>query len=185
MDQQVRKESDWFKMPHGIFIRTIIIQNGKKWILLSFLLILTGLILGVCIDYRFAVIALMIFFILLPVELLFIYLYYGFLENCYFNVTLHKILLLNTDIIISMKWNKIEETDNEKVEKEDMVRDVIFNRNLFNDFIVLKDSVVFRMKSNKGFLWLPVSAFENEVRFTEFVNEVLTKTSKNAVTIKQ
>lgn len=165
-------ESDWFKMPHGNFIRTILIQNGKMWLLIPVMLILIGLVLGIVADYRFAIVGLMAFFILLPLELLFIYLYYGFLETFYFNVTLHKIILDDSEITVSMKWKKIKEIDG-IVEEEDFIKSITFKRDTFCKFIVLKDAVVLRAKAEKGFLWLPVAAFEDENQFIGFVNQII------------
>lgn len=176
MEQKESRETDWFKMPSGLFLRTILLQNGKVWISVSIALIVIGMLLGVSIDYRYAIIALMILFLLIPLEIAMLYFYYGFLECCYFNAILHKLTFEGSEIKVTMKWTKREEeeeiSDGESKAEEEIYRNITFNKELFCKFVVLNDSVVFHMKTKMGFLWLPISAFEDETKFTEFVKEI-------------
>lgn len=169
--------SDWFRMPAGLFFRCLILQNGKICFLITLSLILAGLALGLAFDYRYAIIALIIFFLLIPLEVATLYIYNGFLKTCYFNTTLHKLSLSASEIHVTMKWKNVkdESNENDESEEEEFIRNITFSKDLFSKLVVLNDSVIIRAKSNKGFLWVPLNAFENEECFTEFVNKIVKK----------
>lgn len=170
---EVGKESNWFRMPAGLFLRTIIFQNGKTWICFFGLLVFIGVISGIVADYRYAIIALMVLFILLPMGLLFIYLYYGFYETYYLNIILHKIIINNSEIRILMKWVNSGEDNCTDEDGDGFNKSISYKKELFGNLIALKDSVIILTKSSKGFIWLPVSAFDDEKSFTSFINNMI------------
>lgn len=179
MEQNQCNVSDWFRMPAALFFRCVAIQNRKYCILLTIALILVGLALGLVLDYRYAVVSLMIFLILFPLMLAIAYIYDGFLKTCYFNTTLHKISLSANEIHVIMKWKNVKENANGDGEEkeEEVIKNLTFRKDEFGKLVVLNDSVLIRAKADKGFLWIPVDAFENEECFTEFVNKIVKNSS--------
>ncbi len=172
MENNGELRTDWFRMPSHLFVLAVILLYGKVWIILLSSFVLIGLAAGIIIDIRYAVIACMVLFLVLPVALLLIYLYYGLKESCYFNITMHSITVKDEDIEVLMKWNKAIEGEEDDMESVEATRSILLKRNSFSTPLILKNSILLKMNFNFGFIWLPVSAFEKEVDFINFVNKI-------------
>lgn len=180
------ESSNWFKMPAMKFVKCIILLYGMKWlwiIIISFVLALTA---GILFDLRFAILAGMILFILFPMELVMIYIYYGFRKECNFNVVNHRLILQRETFQIEMKfpnsWNSVNnydtKTENREVQ-EDIAGDIVqvktiqFPVSQLGKYTVMTDSIVIRIKNGVGFAWIPLSSFENENKFKLFIDKII------------
>lgn len=182
----MEESSNWFKMPAMNFVKCIILLYGMKWvwiIIISFVLALTA---GILFDLRFTILACMILFILFPMELVMIYIYYGFRKECNFNVVNHRFILNREMFKIEMKfpnsWNSANnhdtKTENIEVPKEitediAQVKTIEFPVSQLGKYTVMTDSIAIRIKNGVGFAWIPISAFENENQFKVFIDKII------------
>lgn len=157
----------------------MISKFGKLPLSVVGLLLCLSLIAGLIWDYKWIIVALMIFFLLLPMLMAFLYYWYGLNSNCYFNITLHTIKIGESDVCVEMYFpiEKVSGTeangDAETIEHKEIeyrtIRHTLSNK--FGRFTVENDSIILPIhdRNNKGFLWLPKDAFESEREYIEAV----------------
>lgn len=148
MKNEPAMRSDTFKMGAGAFAREMIFRFGAIWLLLLSATAVAGIALGVTVDLRWLVVALLAIFILFPMLLMFLYYFYGLKRECYVNLIPHSLSLSPEGIEATLQL------DEEKTRTESFPIDCLGN------FKVGHDSVIIRLKSPcKGFIWIPASAF--------------------------
>lgn len=186
--------SEWFKMPSVFFLKSILLLYGKYLIIPFVVFFMMFIIVGIIFDYKYAIVGLMILFIVIPMIISFVYFYFGFSPYCYFNTSEH--LIYNLDekkIYIKLRFlcqdlcnteDNATSLTNETVDgvKECFrYKDFFIDKGLLKNYIVLKNSVIFKfIKEYNGFLWIPETAFENTEQFKQIILEINHKDADTA-----
>lgn len=167
--------SNWFRMSGWQFIKTIMMLHGKVWIACSFALVALSATLGIWIDLRFFILALMILLLIFPLEVAFIYFYYGLHPDLSFNAANHRVLLNGNNLNVEMKfiW-KDGAYGFEEIRYK--VKTIPLSR--LGKFVVIPGSVCINYgRGTKGFIWLPGYAFENEDSLKLFIEKIYNNVS--------
>ncbi len=144
---------------------------------------LSGIAVGFLLDIRYLIVSAMAIFILLPTAMMFLYYYHGLDKNCYFNIVDHNILLKDDCIEITMYFHLVDDMGNDKDIADDncsdsnceisrSVRKSILSINYkdIGKYKVFSDCVIYPIgRPVTGFIWLPVSAFDDAVSFREAI----------------
>ena len=168
------------------------------WLLPPVIIFITAIILSVAVDLAYAIVALMVLFILIPSMMAFLYIYYGLAPNCWMNIIEKELSLSSSGIEIKMyikqklesreesfgkpfdeeipteNDNPIsEENDVENVEYEIEERTKIIEWHEIENMNVSTDNIILSIKGKpKGFLYIPISAIVN---LSKFLNELRSK----------
>ncbi|MGM9815513.1 MAG: hypothetical protein ACI304_00460 [Lepagella sp.] len=84
-------ETPLFRMGGFAFIRYLMKCFAMPWLLSLTAISLIGIALGILLDIRILIIALMIITIIIPMLMAFMYYYHGLRQECFFNVLPHTI----------------------------------------------------------------------------------------------
>lgn len=154
-----------FKMSHSAFSRTIVTISGKPYIISLGILTILGVIIGIYVDIRYLILALIIVFIISPAVLSILYYSEGLKRISCLNVVNHSLVYDEDSVAI------------ETYDDEDFpIRKVVIPYDKLGKMIIGSESVTFMLKErNDGFLWVPISAFENSWEFSEFFNALISK----------
>lgn len=183
-----------FKADKREFARLLFEMHGQGWLYGGAFLFIMALLLGVVIDYRLLILAVILVCLIAPALLLLLYYNYGMKGENFLNVLDHRIELYSDKLILFLKV-KGENEESGKEESE-MSEPVNMNRasepaekewriyeypySCFGSYSVGKDYVVFPLKTPKeGFLYLPVSAFDDKVSFSEAVKMINKDNNEN------
>lgn len=157
-------ETGEIKVPAKKILSLLILHDGKFWQYLSILGILVFVILGITVDVRFFVIALMWVFLIIPMEIAFLYFYYGMRPLTVFNATAHKIIFQNNDIVIQL----IQKEDSPEYEETENRKEYRLQKDSFTSFKAGGDYVIMNF-GTKGWLYLPLSSFNSMDEFKEII----------------
>lgn len=179
MNQEELLSTDIFRMSHGRFLKITLWRHSGLFTLLAAALIVVAIALSFFLsDWRYAVAALLILLLLVPMVLAFVYLFYGLHRNAYFNVTDHRLVFRNDGVQIKMYFkNRNELTEdkwcewNERGEKQsaerrtddatntnrsnthvddmpDKIVDFMIDYSCLDRYYIMGDSVFYPMKSD-------------------------------------
>lgn len=170
-----------FRMSKGDFAR----KMARFWGLIPGLLLLMifvfGLVAGIFLDIRYLIVAAMAVFILLPMVMMFLYYYHGLGKNCYFNIVDHNLSIKEDCLEITMYFPVVSatETDEESTGAKEIEPRVLKLTISYNDILnyrVFSDCVVYPVgKPMSGFVWLPLSAFNDTDSFRDTVSLLSSK----------
>lgn len=147
-----------FKMGAGKFAVELIFRYSWIWLLSCSLLAVGGIVLGIAIDLRWLVVALMIIFIVIPFVLAFLYYFYGLRRECYVNTILHR-FIVREDGLVCRLYILDSNSENERTYR---TRDEFFPYTSMKRFVIGNNSAVIPLRSPaKGFLWIPADSFNN------------------------
>lgn len=165
-----------FRMSKGDFARKMARFWGLTPGLLLLLVFVFGLVAGMFLDIRYLIVSAMAVFILLPMVMMFLYYYHGLGKNCYFNIVDHNISINEGCLEITMYFPVVSlatETDEESADAKDVetrVSKLTINYNDILNYRVFSDCVVYPVgKPMSGFVWLPLSAFNDADSFRNTV----------------
>lgn len=155
-----------FRMSGKGFALELLFRYAWIWLLSLSMFAVAGLVLGIMVDLRWLVAALMIVCIVLPLVLGFLYYYYGLRRECFVNTVSHRLIVGESGIICRL-WLKGKKNDtNEEAEIanndvcEIRFRDEFFPYESMGKFVMGKDSALVPLKKPlSGFLWIPSDAF--------------------------
>ena len=139
----------------------LFMQNGIPWLILAFAGILIFIVLGLVLDLRFFVLALIWVFLVIPLLVAFLYFFYGMQPLTAFNTIPHKILFDSSELRIQIiPYEEEKDTyEEEEIQTGNHVKDyVVFNNELKE--IKSGGNYVILFFKNKGWLWLPLYAFD-------------------------
>lgn len=115
--------------------------------------------------------------------MMFLYYSHGLNKYCYFNVVDHNISLSENGVMVTMYFPVTSEgsDDTDNNENETKKSEVFINYSRFGAYRVFSDSVVFPIdKPVSGFLWMPLSAFEDGPEFENAVRKLSSKLTLSA-----
>lgn len=173
-----------FKANGATISRTMLMLYGKPWIAGALLFVAPLIILGCIHDTRWIIVALMAVFVVIPMALAFLYLYYGMNKVSVINSTSHKFEFKDSGIIsyiykLSENNSKSEnemqgnmESEDYKIEtRHDLLAQTELPYSKIQRYVVGVDDVTLHTSdSGKGFLLVPLSAFPDKDRFTMAIN---------------
>lgn len=193
MEKPLNPETNEIRMSSGRFLPELIFRFGGIWMLSLCIISVAGLALGIVIDLRWFVLGLMLIFVVLPMIISFMYYYYGLRRECYVNTLPHRIRMQEDGLAVTMvfkhrKEEKKEDSNQENPEEETghteepefeiTEREEIFPYSMLNPMKVTSDSAMFFFrKPRKGFIWIPVNAFDDPETLSEFLERIDKKIS--------
>lgn len=150
-----------FKMTQLQWMREMIFRYAWMWMLGLSLAAVAGLVLGITVDLRWLVCALMVICLIIPSFLLVMYYYFGLRREAFANTVRHTLTPTDTGLIVTLKLD--EETEREEFfEYTDML-----------PMQIGPNSVTIPLKSPaKGFIWIPAHAFENTSDLESTLQEI-------------
>lgn len=178
-------------MSQRSMLSTLFLRHGKVWLLPVLLiaggLMATGLILS---DVRFMISGLIVVFLILPMLVAYLYINYALIPECAYNVLPHE-LEAREDGILFRIYPKREKDNAVSEESEDHLEDerarvsesapierlVEYSR--LSPYKVGLDSVTFpASQPSGGFVYVPLSAFEEMEAFEQFVKYIADRMKK-------
>lgn len=175
-----------FKMSGKRFAMELLFRYAWLWLLSLSLFAVAGLVLGIVVDLRWLVAALMIVCIVLPMVLGFLYYYYGLRRECFVNTVPHRMIVGDNGILCRLRIKEIKNTsDSDQIADSDhdavRFRDEFFPYESMEKFIIGKDSALVPLKKPfSGFLWIPADAFTD----TDHLSLLLRKLDQKTESIK-
>jgi len=160
--------------------------SGWLWLMIAFSVL--AVVVGVSVDYRFFILAMMVVFIVMPMMLTVLYYRYGLKGECYVNVVSHKLLFEEGRlfVLIEPMPEYSDETEGRDSMQNEISDDAVGNgiceedwkiieykAENFGRYTVGSDYVVFPFVAPlKGFLYIPANAFDSDLSFAEMVKSV-------------
>lgn len=166
-----------FRMKKVDFMREMFRFWGLAPLAAPLLLSVAGIITGCLVDISYFMIPAMAVFIIVPMLLAFLYYYHGLSRNCYFNVVDHNLGLGENGVEISMFFSTPDGDGGADADTEGR-KCIRFNIEYcqIQKYKVSGDSVIFPVgKPMNGFIWLPVSAFEDMETFGQVVGNLASR----------
>lgn len=156
-------ESKEFRMSGGRFAAELVFRYAGVWLLLLSATAVTGVALGIAVDLRWMIAALMVVFIIIPMVLAFLYYYYGLRRECFVNMLPHRIVVEDEGISVRLKLSSAECQEN----KECSYRNEFFSFSEMQPYRIGTDSVIIPFKAPvRGFIWIPADAFDDTAVLT-------------------
>lgn len=180
--------SNSFKMRSGRFLSEMIFRYGSWWLIGLSLTAVIGIVFGITVDLKWLIVSMMTIFIILPMVAMFIYYYFGLKREFYVNTVNHRVVVDNYGITMRLEFQSAKEASstistNNAVEHlttapqdEDLTicRDERFEYEMLKPYKIGSDSIIIPFADGRpGFLWIPVSAFDNSdemSRMLEFID---------------
>ena len=161
------------KMPAKKMLSELFLIYGWPWFTGAIIGIVLFVVLGLLLDVRFFMVALIWIFLFVPLVVAFLYFFYGMEPLTTFNVIDHRLEFKENEIEISMPQKKeIEDDETKASEKRYIVS--------MKDFRQLKSGSdhVLLFFQKQGWIWLPVNAFDSIEDFRSVLN-ALTRYPQN------
>lgn len=171
-----------YRMPSGRYLKTMAMMFGRSFGYAAGVALLMAVVLGLLVDWRCFLIALMMVLLICPAVMAWLYFYYGLRPECFINVMPHYISRRPDGISVTMlkRQPKDLEDDNEGKDSEETEEDAEYEEvdYSFNfcdirrkNYIVGNDGVTFPLVGKyRGFLWIPEDAFADAEEFINFVS---------------
>ncbi|MBD5356472.1 MAG: hypothetical protein HDR88_09670 [Bacteroides sp.] len=172
-----------FKINRTSICRTMLMLYSKPWLAAIAVVLCPLIILGICIDLRWLIVALMVVFIIIPLILAFAFFYYGLNPVSVINSTYHSLEFETGQIAATLynapppSGNKNKTGENDSKEKPDYeVRSQAkIDYSDVSDFVVGISDIILRTKfSGKGFLLIPLTAFRDKSHLITAIDAVRT-----------
>ena len=168
------------------------------WLLPPIIIFITAIILSVTVDLAYAIVALMVLLILVPLMMAFLYIYYGLAPNCWMNIIEKELYLSPSGIEMKMYIKQksvdsedtfdnpleegISQEDDNSMSEENEVESIEYvieertktiERHEIENMNISTDNIILSIKGKpKGFLYIPISAIVN---LSKFLNELRSK----------
>lgn len=176
-------ESEIFRLSQSRFAMLLLAQYGQGWIAGGVVCFITALFLGIFLDYRILVAAVLIVCLVVPGMLMVLYYNYGLRGYNYLNVNDHQLAIESGWVMVGLRIVNISPDDDggDDVRPEEEWRYYKFSTAQFGNYTVGKDYVVFPFRNKKdGFIYLPSDSFRGKDEFMEAVRLIsITKENEN------
>lgn len=186
-----------FHMSQGRMLKVLGLMYGKWWIIAAFTGMTALLTVSILMqDLRWLITALMWIFIIMPMMTAFFYINYSLHPDVAFNVLPHTLCIEGNHILIDIYakdglkddngGNESPESENEKRDKSDegdegdegdattpeVIRQMKIYRKDVGAYRVSGNYVIITMKSRRGFIYLPLTAFSSSEEMLDFIRRV-------------
>lgn len=166
--------TDIFKMKRLDFAIEMVAIYGKPWLITECLLLLASLTAAVFIDLRWAVVFLMLLFIITPAMFAFLYYFHGLKQGCVANVIDHRITFEENGLVVTL-FKKCEGADESAEAQYIPASSFSIEYSSFPRYNTGMNSVTLPFgNKHKEFLWIPISAFSTPVVFNKAMEKVIT-----------
>lgn len=168
-------ETRLFKMGRSRLITTLLYLYCGWAIMTLVVVAISALLAGIFVDLRWAVVFLMILFLIAPFLMVFLYFYHGLRPSTALNVVEHYLIFKDEGIIIRL-LDKIEPEDNDSVEntKWTVRYEHFYPFRMIDSCISGSNGYIIRLrKPESGFIWLQYDAFKEPSdlnRALQFIN---------------
>lgn len=155
------------KMEPKKMFSVLFMQNGAKALIIACGGIIIFLVLGIVVSYKFFILCLIWLFFISPMEIAFLYFYYGMQPLTTFNTIPHIINFSESEIEIHFITPNPEEREKELEQKID--RKYNLQKKEFTSMKTGPDFVLLFF-GDKGWIWIPVNSFNTFDDFKGIVN---------------
>lgn len=163
-------ESLRYRMPHSVFLRKCFLLYGKKWLVILPLVALVFFLAGIFLDMRWAIVALMVVFLISPMVIAMLYYSIGMRKECAMNVIDHLVRIYSDRIEMDV-FRSDPDSEDESVFSVSYTDEELNGMTLGLDEIFLKVG-----EKGRGFIWIPRSAFAEESVFINAAEVMLNLT---------
>lgn len=192
-------KSDCFRLGSGAFFTRLLYLHGKIPLSIIGALLLIALILAFSVDYRFAIVGLMIVFLIAPASFGWLYVKWGLAEDASFNVAWHNLEASDESLTVHILRPVYEEVSEEEYHSDkndedspksaespkeriagwETWREMRFESSRLGKYIVGGDGITVPVDNGKGFIAIVRSAFESDDAYLEFVEKIGALLKKN------
>ena len=174
-------ETECFKLSWQRFVLILLQQYGQNWIVAMTVIIFTAIFLGIFLDYRILLFAVILICLVLPGLLMLLYYNYGLTGKNYINVVNHRLIIKEDSINVLTYIPLNEDPDNsqtidsesEEEEQENQLRDYSFQFQTLGRLIVGSAYVIYLFTdTSDGFLYLSVAAFKSKEEFNKAISRI-------------
>lgn len=160
------------RMGKAVFFKEMLKLYGAPWILVFFLMLLTAAVLSVVHDLRWVIVAFMIICIAAPMMLAFFYIFHGMKPITVINSLPHTLSFGEEGITATLlSPHKNEETN--ETEYIELSRQLLPYSEIRSYKSGVTSIILPFEKGDKGFIWLPVSAFDEEKGMLDAMDKVI------------
>lgn len=177
-------ESDTFSMGRGDFALKMFPFFGWRWLIWLSIGAVAAIVAAFVFDLRIMIVGLALIFLIIPAVAAWLYYYYGLRRECFVNVIPHKLSISEDGIVCRVFFypykdkddaveDNADEKETDKVENshvdEPEYRDYLFEYSTMSPYTVYPKGILLPLGSpEKGFLWMPESAWRTPEDFTDF-----------------
>ncbi len=166
------------RMSKTVFFKEMLKLYGAPWILVFLLILITAAVLSVIHDLRWIIVALMIVCITAPMMLAFFYIFHGMKPLTVINSLPHTLSFEDDGITATLlSQHKNEETN--ETEYTELSRRFLPYSEIRSYKSGVTSIILPFEKGDKGFIWLPVSAFDEENGLLDAMNKVISAIRNN------
>ncbi len=159
-----------FVMGRREFGRQLLLLHGMPWVAAFLLALIPVLLLGIFHDLRWIIVFFMLICLVLPMLTFFLYFYHGMRASTVTNIVPHSLRIDDEGITVTL-FDLSEDEDG--VTRHNFRSERQFPFRLFKRYITGYSCVILPLKSpEKGFLWLPLSAFADNDEFIHAVKTI-------------
>lgn len=169
-----------YNISHGKFIKLLLQLVGRRWLWFPAILFVVVSLFAVLSDLRYAIVAMMVLFILIPMLLAFLYIYYGLSQGCWQNI-LERRLTVSDDFveIVSYVKRKIGFDDEETLREEERITKIEWKD--INRVRFISSGIVLELSCRPyGFMYIPFSAIPDKEESKKMIELILERFNRNA-----
>ncbi len=185
-------ETERFRLGASPFFTRLVYLHGTWPIALILVLILVAVVLAFAFDSRFAIVALMVVFLIAPLAMAWLWLYWGLRPEYRFNVAWHTLRLDPDGITVTLLKPVYETVDTEIEEPEDgestaeesrktrekitgweRGKEMRFERAVLGRYLTGGDGITIPVNMGQGFIAVPRSIFTSEGEYSDFLNQIV------------
>lgn len=158
-------ESKEIRMQPKKMLTVLYLNYGIKWTIAGLAGITVFIVLGLALDLRFLILALIWIFLIYPLMIAFLYFYYGMEPLTAFNTMPHKLVFDDDGILV-----RIIEKENDARAENDEISYKEYKACL-KDFKTIKQGpdYVLLFFGKKGWIWVPPEAFDSFDAYKEAI----------------
>lgn len=169
-------QSKVLKMPPKQMLGVLFMQNGAVAISIALGGIIIFLILGLTISYKFIILSLVWLFFIAPMEIAFLYFYYGLRPLTTFNTIPHTISFSSDEV--KFIFIPIDPEEKEREETEHQERQYLLKTEEFEK-AKTGPGYILLFFGDKGWIWLPVEAFTSYDEFKQAISIFIPKRNES------
>lgn len=166
------------QMRRGVFLKEMIKMYGAPWIISFSILLAASVCLVFFQDLRWAVVAFMIVCLAAPMMLIFFYVYHGLRPVTVIN-TLPHTLCFDDDCIEATIFSECKNRETGDTEYKELSRRRLPYSGLARYKTGLTSILLPFRDAEKGFIWLPVNAFNDKKGFDMAMDRIIKAIRKN------
>lgn len=171
-------QTQMLRMRQSVFIKEMLRLYGMPWITAFSVLLVSSVALIIFNDLKWAVVTFMIVCIAAPIIMAFFYIYHGMRPVTVIN-TLPHTLRFDKDAIIATLFSESKNENTGEPEYSELSRRRLPYSELEKYKTGLTSILLPFRGGEKGFIWLPVSAFENKDGFDMAMNRIISAIREN------